>query len=244
MVVHHGKDAAGSHVAWTMPNDTVATQYFGNWYARYRQDGSDIEALLMAQLEDALSIDMAANRIPSIEDILPVLKSNDWRAAALAQLERTTLDRREVPFITRPFVGDLLVTYVTDTPDSMQFVTPSTLSSLGLSEADLHDTAIRNLTRRLPSLEIKGGGGRYAARLDRNYDASMLLILDQWRDRIAIQGDLVVAVPARDEVLLCGVDDPDTAASLAVAAVEIRSASAYELSAQLLQWSDSESKFI
>jgi uncharacterized protein YtpQ (UPF0354 family) len=236
--VHHGPTAALSHVQWTTPDDVVANQYFGNWYARYLQSPTDLDALIEAQHDDALAIGGWTVDAADQASILPVIKPASWLETRAAQLRSADIDPSAAPFMTRPLAGDLLIAYVRDTDESMDYVGPGMLEKLQLKEADLHDLALRNLERFLPSLRVEGGNGRYAARLDRNYDASMILLLDRWRDRIDIAGTLAIALPARDEVLICARDDEETVASLAVMAAEIRAQAAYDLTDNLFEWRD------
>ncbi|MEN3749788.1 DUF1444 family protein [Sphingomonas sp. HF-S3] len=230
-----GADAAASHVIWTTPGGTVARQYFGNWYSRLA-GGEDIDLLMAAQLDEALALD-AVHGAPELRQILPVIKSAAWAETTRRQLEGSGLDTTNAAFVTRPFVADLIVTYVVDTESSMHFVTAELLDELGLDAAQLHETALGNLADRLTALTIEGGDGRYAMRLDSNYDASMLLVLDRWRDRVPMDGPILVAAPSRDTVLLGAADDPDMLASLAEIARTIAAQTAYPLSDRVLRWS-------
>ncbi|WCM25936.1 DUF1444 family protein [Sphingomonas sp. QA11] len=237
--VHVGASATESWVIWTMPKGTRATQYFGNWYARYRNGEAGIDALMAAQLEEArFNDDLGETTDPA--RIFPVMKPAAWAGSAKRQMDGARLDAADASFITSPFCGDMVVAYAIDTGDTMEYITRKTLSAMGLDEAALHERAIANLTAMLPALKIEGSDGRYAARLDRNYDASMLLILPQWRGGLALEGPICIAMPARDEVMLCAAEDRDGRESLAAVAAEIASVSAYSLSRHLYQWTSDD----
>ena len=169
------------------------------------------------------------------DTLLPMLKTTSWRETSAAQRKAAGAPE-EAGIVDRPLVGELIVTCVADTAQSMAFVTRADLERQAIDEETLHSTALANLERRLPELRIEGGGGRFAARLDRNYDASMALLLDRWRDRVPIEGDLVLALPARDELLMCPAADAAIVASLAPMAADIAARSAYGLTAQLFTW--------
>lgn len=231
-----GADAATSHVAWKKPGGIEARQYFGNYYTRF-VGGEPLDQLMSEQMDEALALDSPAEA-PDPRQLLPVIKPVEWVDIARRQIQGSGLDPARAAFIIRPLVADLVVAYALDTDAMMQFVTSDLLEELGLDEARLHETALANLARKLPEMEIKGHDGRYVVRLDRNYDASMLLILDQWRDRVPIDGPILLAVPARDEVLIGDAGDPDIAESLAEIAQEIVAQSPYALSSQVLRWSD------
>ncbi|NLS00091.1 DUF1444 family protein [Rhizobium sp. P38BS-XIX] len=239
VTVHLGENATLSHVAWVMPNGTQAKQYFGNWYTRYRNGEDELGALFQGQLDEAHAIDQPRGAIDASR-IFPVLKPADWADTARHQLAAGNPVKPAPLFLIRPFMGDLVVTYVLDTEDNMQFVTKDMLQDLGVEEAALHDKALANLQQFLPSLEIEGNGGRFVARLDRNYDASMLLIFALWRERIAIEGDILVATPSRDEFLFVPADDVELKESLAEIAGEIKDQAAYPLSSQIMRWANGQ----
>lgn len=239
VVVKHADSAGQTSVHLEAADGFKSSQFMGNSYARYRQAPLELEALLaegVAQAEaanrnfDSTGID--ATRL------LPVIKTRDWLAASASQLQTANMADASARLLMRPLAGDLLLVYVEDTADSMSYLREDALARLGLDLEQLHDKALHNLQEMLPQLELAGGGGRYAARLDRNYDASMVLLLEQWLPRIELAGEPVLAIPARDELLVCGSDDGEAIASLREMAREIVAASAYALSTQLFVWRD------
>jgi uncharacterized protein YtpQ (UPF0354 family) len=240
-IIEIGGTAALTRVVWTTPHGFEASQFVGNYFARYQLDPDCLDALLEEQYAAALAIGSASElRIEAPEArhaILPIIKTSGWHQVASGQIDRSNLPAR---LVTRPLVGDLIVAYALDTPRNMHFLTGSDLDAMAITEQGLHDIALANLARMLPQLEIMGGGGRYAARLDQNYDASMVLLFDRWRDRVPLSGTPAIAIPARNELLLCDADEPETIASLAELAAEIKRQSAYDLSAMLFVWRDGE----
>lgn len=233
VVIEHADSAAQTRIVWTAENGFRAHQFIGNWYSRYLQQPEGLDALLEGQL-DALHASLDAPR-SGLDCILPVIKTVGWQQVSTAQL-----DEAEVPpesrSLSEPFVGDLVVAYVEDAPEAMSYITASRLESLGLNMASLQTLALDNLARHLPELQVKGGGGRYAARLDRNYDASMILLFSRWCEQMDVPGEPVVVIAARDDVLVCGSHDRDSLASLRTMASQIKATSPYALSDQLFVW--------
>lgn len=233
--VRKGESAARTRVSWKGADGVAADQFMGNWYSRYQQRPEALPSLLEEQLEEALKT-MSALAQPTPPDrsaLLPLVKTLDWWQAAVAQSAAAGVPDPERRFVTEPLAGDLILAYIEDKPDSMSYLSPSGMASLGLDMPALRALALENLERFLPQLEIQGGGGRYAARLDRNYDACMVLLLEHWRDRIPVDGAPVFAIAARDELLACGSADPDSVGALRGMAAKIAAQSAYGLSEQL-----------
>ena len=236
VTVHAAATAAHTRVEWRTPTGWDSKQFFGNFHARYLLAPEELTGLIAAQMAEAEAVGREPAPADWLGAILPALKTAAWRDTTARQLGAAGVESRAASFVVRPLVADLVVTYVVDTPELMSFVHIGELDKRGIDAEALHAAALANLARRLPDLRIEGGGGRYAARLDRNYDTSMVLLLDQWRERVGIDGDLVVALPARDELLMCPAGDPETAASLAAMAARIVERSAYGLTARLLAW--------
>ena len=172
---------------------------------------------------------------PDLSRILPVLKTTAWQQASQAQLARSNAPTDQRP-VVGALAGSLVLAYVEDMPEQMRYITPKRLEHIGMDLAALHATALENLTALLPQLDVQGGGGRYAARLDHNYDASMVLVFGKWRDRASVAGDPVFAVAARDELLVCGSEDHESVAALRDMAQEIAVKSAYGLADELFVW--------
>ncbi|MGO0999959.1 hypothetical protein [Lysobacter sp. CA196] len=237
--IGHGAATADTRVDWHLPDGFKATHFLGNSYLRYLGAPQELDAIFAEQLAGARAIqrDFVSGPEAANAVILPVLKTRGWHETALQQA-RSFGTESMLPFIVEPLAGDLVLTYVEDTPDSMSFLSPSEAERRGLDRESLYTQALDNLTRFLPELDVQGGGGRYVARLDRNYDASMVLLFDHWRDRIEIKGDPVFAIAARDELMLCGSEDDDSVASLRDIADEIALSSSYNLSRALFTHRD------
>jgi hypothetical protein len=238
VTVEHAANAAQTRVHWVAEDGFKASQFMGNAYARYVQQPQDIENLQARQLEEARSVQSAFDAPAlGLDCILPVIKTTEWGATTATQLNAAGVAEESRP-LSWPLAGDLLLTCVEDMPDTMSYVTPARLKTLGLDEDALRSLALENLSRMLSRLEVKGGGGRYAARLDRNYDASMVLLFSQWRDKVDVSGEPVIVIAARDDVLICGSEDAASLAELQIMARTIAAESAYGLSQQLFVWRD------
>lgn len=230
-----GDSGVGCRVELLFPDGGTFNQFLGNLWVRYQTAPHEMEASFEEQFANIKQI--RANREtgePAVQGtILPVIKTRAWHEVSVAQFRQTGMAESEAPFVVRPLAGDLVVTYVQDTPASMAFLSQHKADQLGLAGEALHAHALQNLAAMLPQLDVQGGDGRYAARLDRNYDASMILLFERWRDCIDVPGDPVLAVAARDELLVAGTADIDTLLALQQMATQIVEQSAYALTDRL-----------
>lgn len=225
----------------SLPDGIQAGLQLGNIYQRYLSDPQELESVLADQLATVREMQQRLSGEDEAAEagvVLPVIKTRSWHETAMNQLRASQPDRSDEPFVIEPLAGDLLLTYVVDTPASMSFLSPQEAEQRELRGEALRAHALDNLARWLPELELKGAGGRYAARLDRNYDAGMALLFERWRERIEVRGEPVFAIAARDELLVCGSEDGESVAELRAIAQEISRTSPYALSAGLFVWRD------
>lgn len=233
--VGFGAQLADTRIDWSLPDGFSATQLVGLCYRRYLAAPAALERVLAEQVAAARESQRRFGRGAEAADddaILPVLKTRGWQELALQQA-RSIGGGAPVAFAIEPLAGDLVLTYVEDRPDSMDYLSPAEAERRGLDRETLRECALRNLHRFLPELEVQGQDGLYAARLDRNYDASMALLFEHWRERAPVRGEAVFAIAARDELILCDSEDRQGLSALRAMAQEISSTSAYGLSTEL-----------
>lgn len=106
-------------------------------------------------------------------------------------------------------VADLILFYAFDQPSCFTMVAHRDLTRLTLNEQRLHDIALTNLRRTIPEPELhEVSSGVFMLTCGGNFEATTLLLDEVWQQVSAmVQGDLVVAVPARDVVILTGTEN-------------------------------------
>lgn len=227
---------AGTKVRWTMPSGLQVHQFLGNAYTAYKNSPGDLRTIIAAHL-DAAPTGEEPDAQTRRANILPLVKTRMWLSTSMKQLDAAGMNNNS-PFITEPLTEDLLTAYVEDRPDAMNYLAPAELDKLGIPAHELMPLALENLGRLLPSITVEGQDGRYGIRLDGNYDASMVFLAQAWRDKVRIDGEPVVALPARDELLVCGSNDAASVQSLRNMSAQIMAQSPYGLSALLYTWRD------
>ncbi|WP_342950145.1 hypothetical protein [Paraburkholderia ferrariae] len=116
-----------------------------------------------------------------------------------------SLSREDSP-VLRPFIDDLMVSYVADTADHLAFVQHRHLEQEGVSVDQLHSMAVSNLQALAEEkLAVREYGSIYVALMGGNFEASLLTLDAMWNDwyaHLAPQGFVAVA-PARDLLAFC-----------------------------------------
>jgi uncharacterized protein YtpQ (UPF0354 family) len=147
--------------------------------------------------------------------------------------------------VVQPFVGDLVVVYVVDSPDSTRSLTPSDAQALHLSSTDVAAVARENLSRRLAplpfGLDAIQPGEVHVLATGNFYESSRLLFEEDWA-AIAARAPtpIVVGVPENDVVLFVAGIDGDRLARLRAVVREGYEKAARPVSPNLYRWAGGE----
>ena len=136
--------------------------------------------------------------------IVPVIKDRPW----LAETRQALLDRgaKETPeHVYDDFSQELVILYALDSLHNIRYLTPHDLQEAKIDRKELRALAVKNLKRLLPKIEREGGNGIYMMTAGGDYEASLLLFDSIWNSgQIAVDGEIVVAIPTRDLLLVTG----------------------------------------
>lgn len=143
-----------------------------------------------------------------LTQIVPVMRA---RVPVRMQLEFPLPDG-ERP-ITEQFLGDLLVEYAFDRAEGgLERLAPRHCARLGIEPAELRERAVANLRVRRPEMSFNWYPDARAVSVSAGGDLEAALILDEgFAEKLTqdVDGDLVVAVPARDVFAATGTGHPD-----------------------------------
>ncbi|HEX7910324.1 MAG TPA: hypothetical protein VF534_19850 [Paraburkholderia sp.] len=108
--------------------------------------------------------------------------------------------------VLRPFTDDLLVSYVADAGNHLEFVQHRHLEREDISVDQLHSIAVSNLHALAEEkLVVREYGSIYVAFMGGNFEASLLtldVMWNHWFTHLAQEG-FVAAAPARDLLAFC-----------------------------------------
>jgi uncharacterized protein YtpQ (UPF0354 family) len=178
-------------------------------------------------------------KAPKVEldpsQLVPRIKHADF----LDQLRASGIPEEQMP-VVEPLVGDLLVTYAFDMPDTFVMATPPLLAKAGVPPGSPRELALTNLRRICPDVSVQRLGSVYRFAMDGNYDACALLSDQLWRNQgELISGEAVACVPARDLLLFCDSNSPEGLEQMAdLARDAFLQAAQHALSRQLLRKTD------
>ena len=135
--------------------------------------------------------------------IVPVIKDRQW----LVDLHKMhKAQGKDQEHLSESFNNELIVVYAEDDPTRMRYLTTS--EDIGVGRQELRALAVENLMRILPKIEMRGDDHVLLVSAGGDYEPSLLLIDEIWTGgQVKVNGDIVVAVPARDVLLVTGSRD-------------------------------------
>jgi uncharacterized protein YtpQ (UPF0354 family) len=196
--------------------DNDVTVSLRRLYDAYVKDPDQLDAIVQTIVSAATHDIPARDRsdFASLrERIFPMLKPINLLAF---------VRERNLPMLVyRPFLADLIITYVVDEARSVAYINEQHLDRWGVGEREIHELALRNLRRRTdehaPYTMIGEGDQRlFIFNSNDGYDATRLLLTDilaTWAQQVS--GHLVIGIPNRDFLIALGDANPDILRSVA-----------------------------
>jgi hypothetical protein len=199
---HPCEEVAGDDLSLKVsgfPQHAEVTQCLDNVYAEFRKNPQDRDDIFERALSLLRSLGHPA--VPDRSNILPMLKSRQWLANCYpaghapeansgAELHHEVLN------------DELVVTYVTMEP-AIRFVQRADIADAGILPAELRGVALTNMRARLPRVEFVELESVWSASVGGNFEATMLVDEEIWRDERFAQAETVlVAVPDRNTILM------------------------------------------
>jgi uncharacterized protein YtpQ (UPF0354 family) len=205
-----------------LPNGRTANVLLYNVYAQYREDppgkGKTISDFVRKTLQGIVREDTALD----LTRIVPVVRARDWSPSAGSAL------------VFDELTEDVAVIYGEDRRDTVRYFTSEDLSKANIRRETLRTLAVANLRRILASIHFRDYGGTYMAIAGGVYEASLVLLPDLWqRERFKVRGEIVIAMPTRDLLLVTGSQDPKGLAAIRRIVKDKFGTGAYSISSKL-----------
>ncbi len=216
----------------TAPQGDERTCSLDSPYGLYKQNPRAMPELQKSFLT-ALRTILAPRESIEPANIVPVIKARRWLEEGLRALSNS--GAKDSPeYIYDDFSGDLIVFYAEDLPGAMRFLLRKDLETAAVKEEGLRELACANLKRLLPKVELHGSDGSYLIAAGGTYEASLLLLDSIWnRGQIDVRGDIVVAIPTRDLLLVTGSEDSEGITKIRETVRDAYDTGAYKLTPKL-----------
>lgn len=172
-----------------------------NAYQVYRGDPARLDSVIQRYVSVLADVVSLRGPPPPVDHsrIVPVLKSSAW--VGTLQQQRGTTPAAQL--LTEPFTDELTVVYAEDRPSSMRFLMAR--DDVGDRSA-LRKLALGNLGRLVLKIAMRqASDGVFLVEAGGEYEPSLLLVDALWSSgQIKVDGEIVVAAPAKGAVLVTG----------------------------------------
>jgi uncharacterized protein YtpQ (UPF0354 family) len=200
------------------PNGTSATSDLAKAYVSYQREPQHLDDIVQAQVSALMEAGGDANGLPKLDRtrIVPVIKDRQWFDAMQRRGREQT---PPLDLVAEPLNGELVVVYAENRLGALRIL--SSRDDVG-DRARLREVALTNFSRILPKIEIRpGADGVLLVSAGGEFDASLLLADNLWTGgQIKVDGDIVVAVPAKDVLIVTGSHNAAGLARLRAAAAK------------------------
>lgn len=185
------------------------TCYTDRIYSRYSHRPEFLDAIFVHTLQtyhDLFLYDECG-----IEGVLPMVRNQEWlteacylRVACTHGGKFSDEQMEQEQMLAIPLVNDLAIVFAVNLSKGMHFLYRGELSSYAADDKlqSLYQQAKENLAPYLKQLKFKPTPIGDALEVGEGLEVSMLLLYEQWENRLAMRGSVVIAMIARDTVIL------------------------------------------
>jgi uncharacterized protein YtpQ (UPF0354 family) len=194
------------------------TPDLSNAYGLYLEAPARLKDVIHTYVSSFSPSELNANaHVVDRSHIVPVIKNQKWFDDTEGALRKEGMELQHAPSLV---AGELVVVYAVDNAKTMRFLT--TRDDIG-DPAKLDDLAVGNLKRLLPKIEMEGADeGLWLISAGGDYESSLLLFDGLWSGgQIKVDGEIVVAVPAKDALFVTGSHNHSAIARMHAVAGEV-----------------------
>lgn len=211
------------------------TAFLDNAYDQYKNNPatkSNIIQRFVASIVETLASSSESETVDR-NRIVPVIKDKPW----LAEIRRMLTERGAKELVENVYDElnpDLVIVYAEDSPKNIRYLTPKILEKAHIDRKELRALACENLKRILPKIEKHGTNGTYMITAGGDYETSLLLFESLWTDlEKEVHGEVVVAIPARDVLLVTGSENREGLEKMKKVMDQYSNQIAYKISSKL-----------
>jgi uncharacterized protein YtpQ (UPF0354 family) len=225
--------AGDLHVVAKRPDGEDFQIYLDNAWTAASLNSAEVDDVITRYVtsakENATTETLALDR----DRIVPVVKDRAWLEEVHAAL-RERGQSGGIADVWEEYNPELVIAYAQDTASNIRYLTPDDLAELGLERSELRGVAVKNLLDLLPEVSIRGENGVFMVTAGGDYEASLILADTLWDGgQVKVAGDVVVAIPSRDLLLVCGSGDPSGIARVREMATKFAAEAPYRLTPDL-----------
>lgn len=216
------------HVRAIIAGKTYNT-FLDNAYKEYAATMKDLSKILARNVKTALAIYSAGITV-DINRIVPVIKTRGYLKDSANIAIDSSLDTNNLPVVYDNYNDQLIVLYGQDVGTHISNFGTMELNKACINRNELREIAVNNLTQMLPRIKTLDDNGTYMVQAGGCYEASLILCRKFWnRMQFPVKGEIIIAIPSRDIVLVAGNRDKTGIKKIGTMAQKLHNESSYPL---------------
>jgi uncharacterized protein YtpQ (UPF0354 family) len=215
--------------------DNLGRLSVDNAYLTYQSNPDSLQQIMVSYITSLRSA-FAQTDSPAKNNIVPVIKPHSY-------LNMTTHEGgpKVNPGVYEIYNDELVILYAMDLPNNVRGLSESDLTDLGIARESLLEISMNNLMKIIPEIQVKGGNGLFMVMAGGTYESSLIFHHEIiCKDNFKVNGDLVIAIPNRDVLLVTGSNDTQNIAKVAAIANQMFSENNYPISPYLFKEVDNK----
>lgn len=213
-----------------------------NAYSEYVQNPHSLEEILNKYADSTLSsfqppkqdvgnVSVFDAKIVTSDQILPLIKDGIFVRSLREKVDISD------EIVYEPLNSELFIVYAIDDGSTLRYLLMSDMEKIGLQRNELRALSIKNLMTQVEVL-VEDETSHYRVVSDGNFDASFLLIPEVWTKENFpnITGNIWVAVPSRDMLLVADSSNPFGVAFLKQKIQEVVNRSEHPISDKIFEF--------
>jgi len=217
-------------------NGSDHIHYLNNAYTSYKIEPDSLVTVISMYVKSAS--DLYKKEEPIQKDkIIPIIKDAGYIDEIAITLNQNNKTNEPVSLVYEKYNSKLVIIYAEDIENGISYFTLDRFKESGINRDSLYSIALKNLDKILPAIQRNGENGYYMLTAGGNYETSLILLNDIWsKQNVPVEGDIIIAIPTRDLLLVTGSKNDEGIKKLKSVAKEAWESGPYQLTPDLFLW--------
>lgn len=217
----------------------IIKSFTENAYRDYLLQPDSMQQVLNTYISSTREV--LKERNVKLSDVVPLIKPIDFFDDIKSMAAKTGKDNS---FAYKKYNEQLMIAFAQNNDMGLNFLLNADVKKLGISMDSLMNISLQNLGKLLTDVQYKSyGNGLYSVLAGGNFEASLILVPAVWsREKFNIHGNFVIAIPARDVLLITGSADAISIAKIKETTAKLYVTGDHPISPDLFKWNGT--KFI
>jgi uncharacterized protein YtpQ (UPF0354 family) len=174
-----------------------------NSYAEYKNDPKDLDEIIEKYTNASKEL-FEPKEAVRLDRIVPIVKDQRFINETLKLNPDFEKD-----FLIERYNDELFIFYAENRETTIGYLKRDEIESLNVEFEGLKEKAIQNLGELATKIERHGEDGQFMLTMGGDFESSLILLKIWDKENFPVKGEVVIAIPARDLVLITGSDDSE-----------------------------------